>query len=382
LQVPFGTHFIRGDEPFGMYSYGFGFGDIDAYDAYGNMGGQSFLEYIPKKDKEAPMADLVIKDNKPILILRDDRIDDTGLKSFSIIDSSGISIKLPNLVVGAPQLAIEINPQDYGYLGIMVFQVTDAANNSTIYTLCYSQENRSSSFGFSLTSGINKACSPDPGFQFGAFGKYAISFHSSDFSTAGNVNVPGKFSSATGSGGIFGVYAGRKISKDFTLNGKLSLEQPGGTLSAPDSLISQRRDPITGKLMPFQESHELVFKSLFVTLSAGADYNFMKFVYLTGGINLSLMLNDNIELSRKIIIPDNFVYSNGSNSMDLGITSLGDFHKFRIGLYGGIGSSIPINRDFTAFIEGNYNYYPFDLISSGNWKVNSLSVILGLKFRL
>ena len=382
LQIPYGTHYIRGNEPFGMYSYGFGFGDIDAYDAYGNMGGQSFLEYTPKKDKEPPMADLVIKDNKPLLIVRDDRIDDTGLKSFTIIDSSGISIKYPNLVISAPQLAIEINPEDFGFSGILVFQVTDAANNSATYTLCYGQDSRSSHTGFSLTSGLNKGCLPDPGFLFGVFGKYSLSFHNSDFSSAGNVNVPGKFSSAIGSGGFFGIYCGRKISKYFTLNAKLSLEQPGGTLSAPDSLISQKRDPDTGKLMPFQESHELEIKSLFVTLSAGADYNFMRYVYLTGGINLSIMMNDKIDLSRKIIIPDNYVYSSGSNSMNLGINSLGDFNSFRFGLYGGIGSSITINQNLTGFVEGIYNYYPFDIISSGTWKINNLSLIFGIKFKL
>jgi hypothetical protein len=383
LQVPYGTHYIRGEEPFGMYSYGFGFGDIDAYDAYGNMGGQSFLEFTPKKDKEPPMADLLIKDNKPILILRDDRIDDSGLKSFSILDSNGIIIKYPNLVLSAPQLAIEINPDDYENSGMIVFQVTDAANNSAIYTLCFGQDNnQSSSFGFSLTSGTNKACLPDPGFQIGAFGKYLLSYHNSDFSSAGNVNAPGHFSSSTGSGGYFGLYAGRKISRSITLNAKLSLEKPGGTISAPDSLISQRRDPVSLKLMPFQESHEIVLKSLLVTLSAGADYNIMKYFYITGGVNLSLMLNDNIDLIRKIIIPDNYIYSNGSYSMNLGVSSLGDFNSFRFGFYGGIGSSVPINRDFTIFIEGTYNYYPFNIINSGTWKIDNISMILGVKYRL
>lgn len=46
IQVDFGAHTIVADELFGMYSYGFGFGD-EAYDAYGNMGGQSFIEINP-----------------------------------------------------------------------------------------------------------------------------------------------------------------------------------------------------------------------------------------------------------------------------------------------------------------------------------------------
>ncbi len=43
ILVLFGSHKIEADEYFGMSSYGFGFGD-EAYDAYGNMGGQSFFE--------------------------------------------------------------------------------------------------------------------------------------------------------------------------------------------------------------------------------------------------------------------------------------------------------------------------------------------------
>ncbi|MBI3258383.1 MAG: IgGFc-binding protein [Ignavibacteriae bacterium] len=43
IQVLYGSHLIEADEFFGISSYGFGYGD-DAYDAYGNMGGQSFFE--------------------------------------------------------------------------------------------------------------------------------------------------------------------------------------------------------------------------------------------------------------------------------------------------------------------------------------------------
>lgn len=43
IQVMYGSHKIEADEFFGMSSYGFGYGD-EAYDAYGNMGGQSFFE--------------------------------------------------------------------------------------------------------------------------------------------------------------------------------------------------------------------------------------------------------------------------------------------------------------------------------------------------
>ena len=38
IEVPYGTHVISGAQPFGLYSYGFGYDDA-SYDAYGNGGG-------------------------------------------------------------------------------------------------------------------------------------------------------------------------------------------------------------------------------------------------------------------------------------------------------------------------------------------------------
>ncbi|TNE34892.1 hypothetical protein EP342_02295, partial [bacterium] len=56
LGVNYGTHVVECDEPFGMTSYGFGYGD-DRYDAYGSLGGQSFMEYVEVPDTEKPIVD-------------------------------------------------------------------------------------------------------------------------------------------------------------------------------------------------------------------------------------------------------------------------------------------------------------------------------------
>jgi hypothetical protein len=46
IKIQYGSHTIVAAKPFGIYSYGLGYND-DAYDAYGNMGGQSFIEAKP-----------------------------------------------------------------------------------------------------------------------------------------------------------------------------------------------------------------------------------------------------------------------------------------------------------------------------------------------
>lgn len=57
ISLAFGTHTFDCSDPFGLYSYGFGYGQ-DSYDAYGNMVGQSFLELRPIPDTLAPVMDI------------------------------------------------------------------------------------------------------------------------------------------------------------------------------------------------------------------------------------------------------------------------------------------------------------------------------------
>ncbi|MCU0424570.1 MAG: IgGFc-binding protein [Candidatus Kapabacteria bacterium] len=57
ISLAFGTHTFDCTEPFGLYSYGFGYGQ-DSYDAYGNMVGQSFLELRPVPDLLPPTMDI------------------------------------------------------------------------------------------------------------------------------------------------------------------------------------------------------------------------------------------------------------------------------------------------------------------------------------
>ncbi|MFN3269766.1 MAG: IgGFc-binding protein, partial [Candidatus Kapaibacteriota bacterium] len=103
IQVEYGSHSIEADLPFGMYSYGFGYGK-DAYDAYGTMAGQSFVEYEPSKDTLAPIAE-----GKPSLkgfeiILRDDRLDDNGIQGVSIVSNYGFDLNIPKFENGTPQI--------------------------------------------------------------------------------------------------------------------------------------------------------------------------------------------------------------------------------------------------------------------------------------
>ena len=383
LQVPFGTHFIKAKEPFGMYSYGFGFGEVDAYDAYGNMGGQSFLEYVQVKDTIPPTAELAFDEGKHNLILRDDRPDDLGLKSFKIIDSAGISVKHPKISEGMLQLPVEISPYDGLTPGNLHFFVIDASDNSAEYTLCYTINPATGAFEFMLNRGYTRSCIPDPGFVVGAFGKYSAVFHNADFDKSGNIAVPGFFTSATGSGGYGGLYISRKIFYNFNLTSRLAIEQYGGTIAAPDSIISKRRDTVSGALLPFQETHYLDLNSTYLSLSLAGEYMFTKYLYGIAGLNLGFMVNNSIELRRSITIPDDFVYANGEKSVTLSeFDSMNSLNTFRFGVFAGLGASVPVYGRFSTFLETNYNIYPFDIISEGEWTINHLSFLFGIKYQL
>lgn len=382
IPVPFGTHYINANEPFGLYSYGFGYGEIDAYDAYGNMGGQSFLEYIQVSDTIPPTAELKILQNETNLILRDDKPDDTGLKSFIIMDSTGIEVKPITINEGVLQIPVAVVPSSPGMPGALHFVLADVANNKTQYTLCYTF-NTQGGLEFMLNKGYITTCIPEPGLIVGAFGKFSTVFHESDFSKSGNITSAGKFSSAAGSGGYGGLYVGKRLLPYLNVSARLSYEKYGGELSAPDSVISHRRDTATGELLPFQETHYLTSNSTYLNFSFAAEYTLSKFLYAAAGLNFAFLIDNSVIFKKAITIPNNLVYSNNEKEfIILDNEHLTSMRTLRMGAFFGLGASVPVYRDFSAFLETSYNIYPFSILDDADWTSNYLSFIFGIKYQL
>lgn len=57
LEISYGTHVVSGRESFGLYQYGIGFEDM-AYDAYGNAGGQLYIDLDALEDQTQPDDEL------------------------------------------------------------------------------------------------------------------------------------------------------------------------------------------------------------------------------------------------------------------------------------------------------------------------------------
>lgn len=382
LQVDFGTHFINCSEPFGMYSYGFGFGE-DAYDAYGTMGGQSFVEYMPIPDTLHPNLDIDLISNTLELIARDDRINDSGIMSVNTLETNGLKVQISDYDEGLPQVSLEIIPdlQGASKYGRAVLSIEDMAGNEALYTICYNPTAENQSDIFQLTPGLTESCMPSGALYLGVFGKFSSIFHSADFYSMGDLNALGKFSDAIGFGGYFGVEVSKDISKNFNIAGRLSYENIGGVITSPDSILQAVRDPLTGGLLDFQEVYDLNLDGKFISLAISAQWKLSKYYYLTGGFNLAMALFDSPRLTRRISYPSNYVYNNGSSELYLDDVNLSeDFNSILPSLFGGMGLNISLHPYIFAFSEINYNYYLSSINSAGNWNVNNISLLIGLKF--
>ena len=380
IEVDFGTHYITCNQPFGLYSYGFGFGDDD-YDAYGTMGGQSFIEYIEFPDTLAPTIEIDEKTNTIKLIARDDRINDSGLKSVKEIFNEGFDVKIGNLDEGAPQTPITISlQQGSGKFARVVFEVEDMQGNKSHYTMCYNALAENPESIYSLTDDIVDNCKPGNSIYAGLFGKFSLVDHTADFYKMGELNSLGKFTGTQATGGYFGVEASMHTGKNIHLAARLSFDRLSGIISAPDSLIQSVRDPQSGNLTDLQEAYNLELTGWYASLSVAAQYYLSNYFYATGGLNISMSLVGKPELKRSIEFPANFVYENGSSEKVLDDIDTGtDFNILMPSIFGGVGLNVPVLDWLNAYSEINYNVYLSNVNSSGEWRINTLNWLIGLK---
>ncbi|OGU38057.1 MAG: hypothetical protein A2X61_17045 [Ignavibacteria bacterium GWB2_35_12] len=378
IQVPFGSHTIEGELPFGMSSYGFGFGN-DAYDAYGTMGGQSFHEYEPARDTLIPKCEENKDNPSGSVIFRDDREDDAGLKRVKVLQSNGVDVIIPSFEEGLLQLPVDIKLKNTGTYGRALFQIEDVAFNSAIYTVCSRYDSKLGRNVLDISEGENEDCVPDPGWQLGIFGKYSAGFHSADFSNSGDLASDNKFGEAFGFGGIGGLLLERQINSDLVASIRLSFENYGGELSAPQDVDSSF-DENTKKLVPTQNENVVTIDGLYLHISPSAEWYISNFIYLLGGINFALNLSDAITTKNRILIPEDLVFKeNGMKEIVTEPKNLNSLSSFRLGVFAGLGVTYPIDYRFSLFGETYYTIHFGSLIDDGDWGFQQLSFQAGIK---
>lgn len=384
IEIPYGSHTITGSMPFGLYSYGFGTRNgEDAYDAYGTMGGQSFSDYEPNRDSLPPLSELNIDKKITLAVVRDDREDDSGLRTLRIIENEGMDATLPKIEPGAPQAGFLVRPMKQDEPARLIVEATDVAGNISNFTICWNYDYQNERYRLTMTEGIDHSCGPDFGYLLGAFASFTSAWHNASFSHSGNYSAKGNFSSAFGYGGFGGVLFGKQLTKDIVLLGTLAFNSLGGVISAPDSVSSFVRDE-NGDLRVFQESRNLSFSGVMLNAGARAEYHFKSPLYTFGGLSFSFPLTKSIDPKVQISQPTDYTYKNGSQEMNdpTAPASLSSIRALRVGADIGLGTVIPLNKRFSAYAELGYSHYFSSFLDDADWHINHLSINIGFRYRI
>jgi hypothetical protein len=390
IKVPFGTHSLIGAMPFGMYSYGFGY-STDGFDAYGTMGGQSFIEWEPALDTLAPIVELKVEKNSISGIASDDRDDDTGIDRIELIENQNFDLSSPKFASGVPQINFSLNPMAQSPARA-VLKVNDLAMNETFYTICYQFDNTQGKFVFSISEGAKAECDVIDGTQVGLFWSPSFVFHNANFTTSGEVNsqVPiterelGRFNSASAINNSLGVAITHKIYQKLYGTGKLVFEKYNGILEAPDLTIGSTRNPETNQIEPYQEGRFLALDNSYASIELQGDYRFASMFYGIFGTSFTLAFNKSISYETKILQPSylEFPIPLKRQLLDSYPTELSSLKSLNIGFYGGLGITYPIKYNFSVFFESYYKYFPSSIIDDGNWNISRFSILFGAKYVL
>lgn len=384
IEIPYGEYTFEGNLPFGLYYYGFGIKSND-FDAYGTMGGQSSFEFDLSKDTLKPEIEGIQgKGESFSLIFKDKRIDDTGLMDIKVYFNEGMEIDIPeDNFIGMPEYEIPIKPLFENKSARAVLKVRDFALNTTFVTVCYSYDKETGRLSYNLNEGIVEDCESPSRFEVGLFGQYSFINHTPDFSNTADLTSNGKFNESSGSGGDFGFKASYDLLPNVKLAARIGFENYSGNINSPDSMITKIRDSQSGGLLDYQEEYILSLDGMFMNLSFAADYYFLQNLYAFAGLNMSFALSKDVQYQKHILIPTGFTYQNESNYIDIprDEKSLESIKSMRFGVFAGLGLSIPVYKQYSAFVEAKYNYHFGSLIDDGDWNIGILSTSLGVKYR-
>jgi len=383
LSIPYGSHIIEGALPFGMYSYGFGKG-FDAFDAYGTMGGQSFIEYSVTRDVNQPTADEKIINNKYMVLIRDDRPDDTGIKDLKVLVNNNIQFKEPTIVEATPQLNLEITPLSSNEEGRISFRIRDIALNEAFYTVCYVNDEYEGGYKFFLNKGLDVKCAIDLGYSVGLFVKPSYVTNQVDFSSTGNIISNGKFKNSSSSSVGYGLFVSKTLNPKWQIATQLSFEKYAGTISSPDTNIAYVRDINTGELKKFREQTNLELTGSYIQLNVSANYSLWDYFYTKFGLSFDINSSSTVSYSREILEPIDFVYSNNKRKIrpNDAPREINSMSSIALGINIGAGINYCIYKRYYAFGEFSINQHITNIIDDGSWKLNMLSIIMGIKYKL
>lgn len=382
VQVPFGSHMIRGDAPFGLYSYGFGF-DKAAYDAYGNMAGQSFYEAASFKDDEPPTADGRTVREGYAITFRDDRERDRGLKSVMLISSSGVDVNIPTIDEGVPQSTIVIKRSGGAGSSKVVFRAMDAAGNAQEYTVCQLYDNTTNKVMYILSEGNNPECQEGGAWMVGGYASLGSSAHDVSTKLASVPAAQQSFNSAAiGSNYGGGAMVGWRALGGIILTGSVGVSNIGGAILAPDTSVSTVFDTASARFTQYQQATQASLSLTYLDISLGMEWFPLKYFYVGTGLRMSTSLTASSTTQRTILRPSSWTYADGSTVSTIAPDAISELQTSFVSWYGTTGFLYPVSYRISVSAEMQYFKSLGDISTNGPWTLQSLGVSAGFRYRL
>ncbi|MBU3679185.1 MAG: hypothetical protein FGM32_06215 [Candidatus Kapabacteria bacterium] len=380
VQVPFGTHVIKAAVPFGLYSYGFGFLKA-AFDAYGNMAGQSFYDATKLVDSLPPDADDRYVKGEYQVIVRDDRITDKGLRSVSIVQAMGLEATVPYIDEGAPQAVIKIRRVSGSDVSSLVLKAVDAEGNSSVFSVCHLFDNTTSKYVYNLSSGMDRECKGGGAWHAGVYLNSGSAFHRINTAFSA-VSSQSKFNSdAQGTNLGLGAMLGYHAASGLTVLGSLSFSSVSGDLLAPDTTRFTVLDTVSRTYVPYQEADRIRLSLPYLHTGLGLEYSPRKHFYLGTGIQLSMLLSNSIVSERIILRPSNHLFPDGSTVQTRTINELPSLNSTLLSYYGSVGVNYPVSYRVSVFAEARYTQTFGDLATETPWTLETFGLLAGARYR-
>lgn len=381
IEVDYGTHVISAPEPFGLYSYGFGYGEA-AYDAYGNGGGQSLEIVVQQPDKIAPVLDITRSSAVTIsAVVRDDRVYDTGISQIVLVEKDNLTVQTPKFEIGAPQAPIMLQTQIAKKSGYAKFKLVDKAGNISFQSICATYDNQGDSLVVVSLSG-NAKCSDGADIFYGAAFNYSVINHNVVITE----NNPSNLAPVTLNGslgkpiyGLSGVLD-YPFGENIFLTGRLSLDRWQGTAFGylPDSLANT----IVGN-RKIREEFELQNNSYMLGIAPGAAYYFAhQRMFVFGSLNLALPIYREEIYKKRILSPSDVKYEDGSNEKILNDNSASSGKNIFITPELGLGFNQPVGRGWRLFMELGAGVSLNSITPDRDWRTTYLFSRIGAKVKL
>ncbi len=384
IEVSYGTHVITNSEPFGLYSYGFGYNsktDNDAYDAYGNGGGQSMDVVVEHPDTIAPSFDAKLTaDGRGIdAVARDDRVDDEGMLGVVALDFENLSVDVPEFEPGAPQVPVTMRVRSDGENAFARFRLRDRAGHTVEYLVCARFNEATNRYELSVLDG-SKSCDFSGELYIGGLLSYAVvNNHVSIDPNEAEIGNPVRLDGNVGEP-VYGIhaYGERYWTGGFHLTGRAGLTFFGGNAVGywPDSSQVLASD---GTVV--NEEFRLRRMSVQLTLAPGLQYYLMdRRIYGYGLLNLTIPIYTSETFTRTILSPANYVYDNGEGQVTL---YDGGGPGFSLGIIPevGLGFATDLRLGWRVFGEIGAGYGLTSISGGRAWTVTYIGGRLGAKLR-